>query len=251
MPPAASGYRLVDYNPTRPTTAEGARIEQSILRTLDPITRKYLRNGLTRAEHMRGRLFAVDITAPDDWAPLSPLNGFIDAGAPSYGNLAVRKDAGGNVTLRSIVQRAAGAPAAFTTILQLPAAYLPATGERRTGEATGNALSGWDITPTGAVRWLFGAPTAYFTLSGTWTAADRSPPAWAIPQSFALGNDFPAAPALVEVLDVLAADGRRQVPAGVAWRPVRRGSLYSVQLDYVAGLTPGQAYTLTVFVTPE
>jgi hypothetical protein len=197
-----------------------------------------------------------EVITPDDWAALTPANGFADAGpAGGYGALGVRKSPDGLVQLRETVSRGAGAPALFTSIATMPSIFAPPASVRRAGEATGNTLGGWQVTASGAVQWLFGNPTAGFTVAGSWQAADPTLPAWPSPLRLKVRSRATVRRVFVEARTASGGEEGLQAPCTVTGArieaPATPGESPVLLIPRVDGLRALTRYRLTILVLVE
>lgn len=214
--------------------------------------------GITVANLRHLLLADKEVITPDDWTPLSFAggSGWTDVGpAGGHGSFAARKSPDGTVRIREILQRAAGAPAVGSTIATVPALFAPQALVRRTGEATGNALGGWQVTASGEVQWLFGAPGTYFTLQGTWQAADPSMPEWPTPVRLKVQQRATVRRAYVEARAATGAEAGLPVAAAVYGARIDPPAVADeppvLVLPRVDGLRPNTRYRLTFLVLVE
>jgi hypothetical protein len=204
---------------------------------------------------------AVEVVAPEEWVLLGPslLNGFTDTGATGA-DFAVRKTEGGQVYLRDVIKRAAGAPADGTVIAPLPPGYAPESTTYVLGFDTAGAIGTIRVATTdgGRLEFRSGNPTAFQSCIGSWLAADRTLPAWVKPVRVALGSaatPFPGRPKWVLVTAAVADDGSGvrvlpQVPS-FSFTPATQQERALLSIPRINGLTPGVRYTLTLLVVAE
>jgi hypothetical protein len=258
----------ITNDPIRAEILEGLKDPRPLLAAVNRLQQEaatILNGGATLANAWRVMFPAVEVVVPDDWVPLTPINGFADIGpANGAGAFAVRKWPDGRVEVREAVNRGAGAPAAFTVIADLPAGFGPNTSLRRVSDAAGVHGVYDVIAATGSapakLRWVAGTPTVSFWLSGgQWAAADKSLPAWDKPVSLRLTDKrVSASTGVREVLCVgRTQDGsaallsRVTVTGAYVQPPARPGEPFLLVLPRMDGLVPGIRYTLTLWAFLE
>lgn len=218
-----------------------------------------LGQGLTFRENFAGEVRTVDVLCPDDWVLLAPFltNGWAvntNAGRPAA---AIRKALDGTVSLRGTLARAAGAPAAGSSILTWPSGYEP-DGRRTYGFATNTGLGAAEAT-TGNLLYFSGGVATYPLDEMRYAAANGTPVRWATPVDVKLGTaqrPFPGRPGSVQVLRATV-QGNLTAPAVVTALDAefinleRAKASPGVRIHRVWGLVPGVRYTLTILVLPE
>lgn len=259
----------ITQEPLRPDALKGVEDPRQLLTVVNRLLQEagnVLNGGATLTNAWRVVLPGVEVITPDEWVPLTALNGFADAG-PGAGapGLAARKDPyTRRVEVREVVSRAAGAPAAFTTIANLPAGYGPAAAVRRVADAAG-AHGVYDVTAATAstpalLRWVAGTPTTSFWFSGgSWQAEDSSIPAWEKPVTVRLTDTRISASTRVRHVLCFAqtVDNRGGLlptvtfPGASIQAPQKNGEPFLLALPRIDGLKPTLRYTLTLWAFLE
>lgn len=247
--------RLPKFRTLRPGGLLG-RVEDNMeefARALTDERSGLLAHGLTASDNYRGRVFRLKgVVTPDEWAPLTLLNGFGVFGDPKFGAPAVRSNDVGDCETRGAVTRGS-IPSGGTPIAAIPAAYAaPANGSRRVVVETLGASGAVALEPPqtgGVIAYAWGA-VSFMDLSVVRWRAASGPPAWpdrsqaVVP----LGEDYPGVPELVHVTDAKAPDGSHLGPLPVWWRLDRIGNAPAIRILRVGGVRPLLAYDFILSV---
>lgn len=228
------------------TQREVVLLANALRERLDPLLTRTLERGLTLADHLAGQVVELRVAVPDDWVPLSLLNGFTAHADASFGVPAVRKCHTGRVYTRGLLARGAGAPAAVMAAFVAPAGYAPAQQDMLfPGTSTG--LGEFRLQPSGAFNYQSGG-VGYVSLAGlSWDAADRRPARPAAPLATIVLRDG-LSPAFVLGLNAVNTAGGEVGPWEVGAELTEVGGRPALKVWGLPGLGPGSTYDVTLFV---
>lgn len=254
----------VTNDPLRAEALDGLKDPRALLTTVNRIQSEagdILNGGATLLNAWRVVLTGVEVVVPDEWRPLTPINGFSDF----VGNFAVRKDPfTKRVELREGVSRAAGAPAAGTVIAELPSGYGPATYGVRVA-ASDSGFGSYDLNPASGgalaqVRWQSGTPTSNFWLNaGSWQPIDPSIPSWDKPVTCRLTDRRITGSTVVRLVlctvrtqdDSAFLLSTATFPGASIQAPQKPGEPFLLALPRIDGLVSGRRYNLTLWAFLE
>lgn len=206
-----------------------------------------LNRRLTFGENFAAEVLQVEVTAPDEWAPISSWGaGWSASSDASFPSPAVRWE-GGRVHSRGLVVHS-GVPAAATTLATLPSGYgCPGSGMREMLHPhPTSGIGEVRVYSSGVLEYHAGG--AALSLSGLSWEASGAPPPWAAPVRKALRADFPGKPTGLLVLAAReASEGLPVAGCHVDWTPdTTPEGRPGIRIRRVSGLSPGRRYLLTL-----
>jgi hypothetical protein len=218
------------------------RLQSSLQRTLDSVTRVCLTGGLTISDNWAAQIVTLTaVTIPDPWVALTMAGSWARHADTAFEAPALRKDINGRVHARGLIAYV-GAPAG-DTMWTAPAAYCPAG-----SQILGNGSTfQWRVNSAGTATYESGDAGTFSLCGWSWDASDKRPVAMGspFPSTVALSEHFKGTPSLFWPLSAVESGGG----SVGAWWPdcaaTMAGSRKAVQVKAVHGLAPGKTYTLS------
>lgn len=233
------------------------RVQDSVTESVEKL-RNILNGGVRRKDNLYGQLLTKEITVPDDWyvmgSPGGPVvaSGWYQWADPSYGSVAVRRDADGLVRWRGLISHTSFGTG---TMLNIPTAFLPHVNWIQAIPNSAGLPQTIVIAESGATKNLYVltggvANNSWYSLDClTWEGANRTPLDWPTQPVLTLDATFPTDVAGLHIVSAVESGTKVNV-TGVTprWTASTAGGVRTVTLKSIPGLVPLKTYTVTFFV---
>lgn len=247
--PRLSSLSLEEFSDIDPEQRKGV---EKLVQALNPFladTTGLLNRRLVLGDNVAAVFKQVEVTQPDDWTTLSLLNSFQQRSDADFPKAPAWRKANGEIILRGLIERPAGAPAANTDIAQFGVEARPETGHSFSPKAstTGTELT---IKTNGEFEWRNGGVVFIFLDGIRWTAKDRTDKTPGKPYPLTVFTpELPSRPRAVFVVKCEDITDKKVVPVmapNLSWEPTTKDQQAGISILALSGLSPNRKYKVTV-----